>query len=100
MPMRFAGRHRKDRRNGEEIRAGLRQCAVEMREAHIVADRHAEPTPRRLRDERPAAGPGVVALWIALATRQIDVEHVDLVVAGDEAALRVDQEWAVGEPLL
>src|SRR5881397_2710493 len=71
-----------------------------MREPHIVADGHAKPAPRRLGDDGAAAGAVGIALAIAFATRQIDVEHMNLVVAGDDAALRVDQEGAVGEPLL
>src|SRR6266480_6129411 len=100
MPMRLAGWHRKYRRNGQEIGAGLRKRAVEMREAHIVADRHPEPAPRGLGDDGPAARTIGVALAVALAARQIDVEHVDLVVAGDDRALGIDQEGPVGEPLL
>ena len=86
--MRPPGRHREDRRHGEEIGAGLRQRAVEMRKADIVAHAHAEPAPRRLGDDRLPAGAVGVALAIALAARQIDVEHVDFVVARDDRAAR------------
>src|SRR5439155_8341541 len=40
------------------------------------------------------------ALAIALAAGQVDVEHVDLVVAGDDPARGVDEERAVSQPLL
>src|SRR5712691_3619283 len=100
MPVRPAGRYREHRRYGEEIGSGLRQRAIEVREAHIVADTHAEPAPRRLGDDRPAPGTIGVALAIALAAWQVDVEHVDLVVARDDLARAIDEERAVGEPLL
>ena len=98
--MRPPGRHRKDRRHGQKIGAGLRQRAVEMREAHIVAHGHAEPAPRRLGDDRMPAGTVGVALAVAFAARQVDVEHVDLVVARDDRAARVDQKRAVRQPVL
>src|SRR5262249_16816685 len=60
----------------------------------------AESAPRCLGDDRASARLVGVALAIAFAAGQVDVEHVDLVVARDNAALRIDQEGAVGEPLL
>jgi hypothetical protein len=42
------------------------------------------------------AGAVVARLAVALAAREIDVEHVDLVVARDDLAARIDQEGAVG----
>ena len=48
---------------------------------------------------RDLAGPVVAQLAIALAVGEIDVEHVDLVVARDDLALRIDQEGAVRRAL-
>ena len=77
-------------------RAGLGQRAIERREAQVVADRQAEPAPRQIGKHRQFARPVVARLAIALAAGEIDVEHVDLVVARDDLAVRVDQERAVG----
>ena len=96
VPVRLAGLLGEGRGNGEERRAGLRQRAVERREAQIVADGQAEPAPRQVVQHGKLAGPIAPRLAIALAVGQIDVEHVDLVVARDDLAARVDQEAAVG----
>ena len=45
---------------------------------------------------RELARPVAARLAIALAAFEIDVEHVDLVVARDDLAAAVDQERAVG----
>ena len=50
--------------------AGLGEVAVEMREAQVVADRHAEPDARRLGDHRLIAGPVGGGLAVALARRR------------------------------
>src|SRR5215470_17947958 len=97
MPMRAAGRHGENRRDAQKISAGLCERAIEMRKADIIADAYAEPAPWRLRDDGAVAGPVGVALAIALATRQIDVEHVDLVVARDDRARRIDEKRPVRE---
>ena len=55
--MRPPGRHRKDRRHGEKIGAGLRQRAVEMRKPHIVAHASCRAGPTASR-RRPCARRG------------------------------------------
>ena len=67
-------------------RAGFGQRAVERREAQVVADREAEPAPRQVGTHRELARPVAARLAIALAVGEIDVEHVDLVVARDDLA--------------
>ena len=92
-PRRSAGEGRRDR---QERGAGLGQRAVERGEAQVVADGQAEPAPRQVGDHGELAGAVAARFAIALAAGEIDVEHVDLVVARDDLALRVDQEGAVG----
>ena len=70
--------------------------AVKRGEAQIVADGQAEPAPWQVGGDADFAGTVVARLAIALAAAEIDVEHVDLVVARDDLALAVDQERAVG----
>ena len=96
MPMRLAGLSGEGRRNRQERAAGLGERAVERREAQVVADGQAEPAPRQVGGDGDLARPVVARLAIALAVGEIDVEHVDLVVARDDLALAVDQERAVG----
>ena len=72
-------------------------AAIEMREAQIVAHRHPEDAPRRLGQDRAAARAEGVALAVAFAAGEIDIEHVDLVVAGDDRAAGIDEIGAVGE---
>ena len=57
------------------------QRAIERRKAHVVADRQPDPAPRQVRDHGGLARLVVGGLAIALAAGQIDVEHMDLVVA-------------------
>ena len=71
--------------------------AVEMREAHVVAHRHAERAPGQRRRHRALARAIGRRLAIALAARQIDVEHMDLVVARAQRAVGRDQAGPVGE---
>ena len=96
VPVRLAGLPGEGRRDGEERGAGLGQRPVERGKAQVVADRQAEPAPRQVVQHRELAGPVASRLAIALAVGEIDVEHVDLVVARDDLAVRVDQERAVG----
>ena len=90
--MRLAGLSGEGGRDGEKRAAGLGQRPVERREAQIVADGQAEPAPRQVGGDADFAGTVAARLAIALAAGEIDVEHVDLVVARDDLALAVDQE--------
>jgi len=84
--MRFAGRHREGRGDRQEIGAGLGERPIKMREPQIVAHRHPEDAPRRLGQHRAAPGAEGVAFPVALAAGEIDVEHVNLIVAGNHCA--------------
>src|SRR4029450_4243082 len=99
MPVRFAGLAGKRRWNADEGCAVFRQRAVERWEAQVVAHGQSEPTPRQVGDDADLGRPVAARLPIALAFRQVDVEHMDLVVARDDLALRIDQERAVRRPV-
>jgi hypothetical protein len=95
--VRLAGLAREGGGNGEHIGSGLGQRAVEMREAQVIAHGQAEPAPGQVGDDASVARLVVLRLAVALAARQLDVEHVDLVEAGDDYALRREQQRAVGD---
>ena len=72
-------------------------AAIEVGEAQIVADRKAERPDRRVDHHRPLAAAIGGRFAPALAGRQVDVEQMDLVVAGADLALVVDHEAAIDE---
>ena len=90
--MRVAGLARERRRHGEERRPGFRERAIERGKPHVVAHRQPEPAPRQLGHHGKLARPVGARLPIALAIGEINVEHVDLVVARGDVAFAVDQE--------
>ena len=85
-------------RHGEERRAAFGQRAIQRRKAHVVADGQPDPAPGQVGDHGGFARLVIGGFAIALAAGQIDVEHVDLVVARDHAAIGPDQERAVDRP--
>ena len=99
VPMRLAGLSGEGRRHREERRAGFGQRAIERRKTHVVADRQPDAAPRQVRDHGGLARLVVGGLAIALAAGQIDIEHMDLVVAGEQIAVGPDQERAVDRAL-
>src|SRR6516162_2187748 len=94
-PMGVAGRHGKDRGNRQKIGTGLRQRTIKVRKTYIIANAHAEPAPRDLDDDGAVARPVGVAFPIAFTAWQIDIEHVDLIVARDDPAGRIDKKGPV-----
>ena len=94
VPMRLAGLAREGRGHGEERGAGFGQAAVERGEAQVVADRQPE-RPQGRSATTPSRPAGSCATRDSSRRRQIDVEHVDLVVAGEQFAVGIDQERAV-----
>src|SRR4051812_35303709 len=98
-PMRLPGLPSEGRRNRDERCAGIRQCPVQHRKSQVVADRQAEPAPRQVGDDGALARLIAARLAVALAAGEIDVEHMDLVVARDDLALWIDYERAVGGTL-
>src|SRR5262249_39460934 len=99
VPMRLAGLLGERGRDRDEGRAGLRQRPVERWKAQVVANREPESTPRQVGDNGSVAGAEVTRFAVALAAREIDIEHVDLVVARGDLALWIDQERAIDRAL-
>src|SRR5687768_743769 len=95
MPMRLAGLARESSRHRKEGRAGFRQATVEGGEAEVIADGQAEPAPRQVGDDAVVSGAIVARLAVALAAGEIDIKHMDLVVARDDLAFRIDEEGTV-----
>src|SRR5438876_4246062 len=95
MPMSFAGLLGEGRRNGEERAARVGERAVERREAQVVADGQPEPPPWQVGSDGELAGTVIARFAIALTAGEVDVEQVDLILARDDLAGRIDQERAV-----
>src|SRR6266581_9765669 len=89
VPVGLAGLLGKRCRNGDEGGPGLRERAIERGKAQVVADRQPQPAPWQIGRDRGLAGLEAVRLAIALATGEVDVEHVDLVVARNDLACGV-----------
>jgi hypothetical protein len=96
--VRLEGGAGEGRGHQQDRSARLGERPVELREAQVVADAEADPPERRLGDHRRVAGRYHRALAVALAAGQVDVEQVDLVVAGADLALGVDEVGAVPDP--
>ena len=94
--MGLAGLLGEGRRNREKRAAGLRQRAVERGKAQVIADGDAEPAPWQISHHGVFARRIAAQLPVAFPIGQIDVEHVDFIVAGRDLAVRIDQEAAVG----
>ena len=97
VPVRLAGLARERGGCSQRDGAGMRLRAIEMREADVVADGHAEPQPRQVGDHCPVAGMIDRRFPPALAARKIDVEEMDLVVARKDASTAPEDEGAVGD---
>src|SRR3954465_3134972 len=96
VPMRLPGLPGEGGRNGDERGASLRQRPVQQRKAQIVADCQAKPSPRQIGDDGALARLVTTRLTIALAACKVDVEHVNLVIAGDDLAARINDEGTIG----
>ena len=99
MPMRLTGRPGEGRRNRHHRRTRSCENTVKIWKTHVVADRQSEPRPRQVGDNRRIARPVEPRLAVALAAGEVDIEHMDLVVARGEAAVGGDQERPVGYPV-
>src|SRR5665213_629132 len=93
--MRFAGLNAKCRRNRYERSAGGGQRAIESGKTQIVTDGQAKPTPWQLSDHGKLAGAVAVGLPYTLAFGEIDIAHMDFVVARDNFTFSVNQERAI-----
>src|SRR5205814_6901575 len=58
----------------------------------IVADCESEPTPGQIRRDADLALAVVARFAIALAVAELHVEHVDLVITGEDVTLAVDKK--------
>src|SRR5947208_11550026 len=92
VPMRLAGLLGEGRRNGDERAAGIGERTVERREAQVIADGEAKAPPRQVGGDGELTRTVIARFAIALATREVDVEHVNLVVARDNLDGGIDQE--------
>src|SRR5215475_11114473 len=92
VPVRLARLFGKRRWNSQHRGAGFGQGSIEGRETQIVTDRQSQPAPRQIRQHRQFTRPVIVRFAIAFTAREVDIEHVNLVVARDDLTFRVDQE--------
>src|SRR5262245_2510093 len=99
VPMGLAGLLGERSRNGDERAARFRERSIERGKAEIVADRQSEPAPGQIGRHRAVARLEAVRFTIALAAGEIDVEHVDLVVARHDLTCGIDQERAISGAL-
>ena len=97
MPVRLAGLAGEGGGRSQRRGARMRLRAIEVREADVVADRDAELQPRQIDDDRAIARMIDGGFAPALAVRQIDVEEMDLVVAGEDLAVAAEEKRAVGD---
>ena len=89
---------REGRRDREHLGSAQRQQPVELREAHVVADREAELRSSSLRGhDLPSGGDGF-ALQV-LAVRGLHVEEVDLAVDRRHLPVRPEKGRGVVEPI-
>ena len=86
-------------RHDEDLRPGLREGAIELGEAKVVADGHAEAAPGRVHHDGIPAGRDDRGLAVTLGGRKVHVEQVNLVVAGPDLSPIVDYEAAIDEPV-
>src|SRR6185312_13429199 len=82
---------------GEQLRTGLGEVTVEVREAKVVADRQPEPAGGGRRDHGPIARNEDVGFLRGVAADHARIEKMDLVVSGDARAAAVEEQAAVCE---
>ena len=95
MPMCLPRLSRERGGDRKERGAAFGECAVERGKAYVVADRESDAAPRQVRDHGGLARLVIGGFAVAFAAGQIDIEHMDLVVAGEHIAVRPDQERPV-----
>ena len=80
------------RGNRNDIGASLGEHAIKIRKPQVITDRHADAAERCGRQNSMIARPIGAGLAIGLAVADIHVEHVNLVIAGDDLASRIDEK--------
>src|SRR5215216_5750554 len=92
VPMRLAGLPGEGGRNGDEGGAGLGKRPMQQWKTQIVADSQAETSPQQIGDDGALTRLVATRLAVALTAGKIDIEHVNLVVARENLAARIDHE--------
>ena len=90
MPVRRTGHFRERRGNRDGLGADLRQSPEQRRKPEIVADRQPDSAERSIGRHGVRARKDNGALAIDFLFRQVHVEEMDLVVAGADLPLDVD----------
>jgi len=95
IPMGGAGDRGEGRGRGNQFSPRRAQLAVQLREAQVVTHRQAQAADRRIRHHNVAPESIVIGFTIATArVRHVDIEQMQLVVAGDDLAMLIDQQRA------
>src|SRR3954454_2732805 len=92
MPMRLACLFGECGRHGKERGPGMGQCTIERRKPDVITDGQAKPPPRQVCRHSNLARAVRSRFAVALAAREIDIEHVYFVVAGDNVSLPINQK--------
>src|SRR5690625_2919076 len=96
LPVRMAGEGGEGGRHGQKTRAFLGKRAVELWKTQVIADAQAQAAPGQLGCDQLLAWPENTRFPVALPVGNIDVEHVDLVIAGGDFAFGRKEEAAIG----
>src|SRR5215475_6510552 len=89
VPMRFTGLFGECRGDRQHRSASFGQGTIKRGKPQVVTYRKAKSAPRQVREDSLFAGAVVARLAITFAVREIDVEHVNLVITRRNIALRV-----------
>ena len=95
MPVGFPGRPGEGRGNGEKRATRFRQRTIERGKTQIIADRKPDPAPRQIGRHGDFTRTVAARFAVAFALTDIYVEHMNLIVAGDDLACGVDQKRTV-----
>ena len=98
--MRLASRLREGGRDRDDRSASAGKRPKELGKTNIVANRQSEPRPRKIGNHRLGSRMVEFRFPIALAIAEIDIIHVDLVVARENDAIGRDQEGAIGDAVV
>src|SRR5690606_13862539 len=95
LPVGGAGHRGKRRRNHDQLGPGVTQRLIQLGKAYIVTDAQPQPAHRGIDADDPVAIAVIPGFAVtALVVGHLDVEQVQLVIAGDLPALVVDDQTA------
>ena len=101
LPVVAGGREREGGRDREQLGAALGQGAVQLGEADVVTDGHAEGVAAVAERGHDHLVPGLLASRLGVhGPIDLDIEHVELAVGGLDLAVGADVEARVGRLLL